>query len=148
MTGTALTGAAALADAYLQACEDRDLDAAGQHLAPGAVLQFPGGVEYHSLTELVDAPKVYAWVRKNRDRYAVATEPHRTTVTSMGRLYGEWLDGTPFEDIRYVDVLVFEDDLITSQFVWNDLCERAPRPVAPATAEADPTPVGAAPASS
>ena len=121
-------GAAALVDAYLQACEDRDLDAAGRYLAPGAVLQFPGGAEYHALTELVEAPKITAWVRKHRDRYAVATEADRTTVTSMGRLYGEWLDRTPFEDIRYVDVFTIEDGLITNQFVWNDLHEPGSRP--------------------
>jgi hypothetical protein len=122
-----LHGAAALVDAYLQANEDRDLDAAEQFLAPGTVLQFPGGVEYHSLADLVDAPKLYAWVRKHRDTYAVATEVGQTTVTSIGRLYGEWLDGTPFDGIRYVDVFVVEDGLITSQRVWNDLREPSSR---------------------
>jgi hypothetical protein len=134
-------GAAALVDAYLQACEDRDLNAAGQYLAPGAVLQFPGGVEYQSLSDLVDAPKLYAWVRKHRDRYAVATEADRTTVTSTGRLYGEWLDGTRFEGIRYVDVFVVQDELITSQLVWNDLREPGSRPASQTTAGVEPTPV-------
>lgn len=132
-------GAAALVDAYLQACEDRDLDTAGRYLAPGAVLQFPGGVEYRSLMELTDAPKLYSWVRKHRDRYAVATESDRTTVTSMGRLYGEWPDGTSFDGIRYVDVFVVEDELITSQLVWNDLREPSSRPAAGTAAGVKPT---------
>jgi hypothetical protein len=44
-------------------------------------------------------------------------------VTSIGTLYGENLAGTPFEGIRYVDVFVIENGLITEQMVWNDLCE-------------------------
>ena len=48
-----------------------------------------------------------------RDRFVVGTEGEATVVTSIGRLYGERLDGTSFEDIRYVDVFVLRDGVIT-----------------------------------
>lgn len=112
-----------IVDQYLQLCEDRQVAAAAKYLADGARLEFPGGALYRSLEELVEAPKAYRWVRKNRDRYVVGQESGRTVVTSMGRLYGERLDGSPFEGIRYVDVFVFDGDHIAEQIVWNDLSE-------------------------
>lgn len=112
----------AVVDAYLQLCEDRELDAAAVHLSPAAVLQFPGGAEYGTLAEMIAAPKAYKWVRKHRDRYAVGRDGERTVVTSIGRLYGERLDGERFDDIRYIDVFVLRDGLIEEQLVWNDLC--------------------------
>ncbi len=40
-----------------------------------------------------------------------------------GTLYGEWLDGTPFEGNRYVDRYVVQHGLITQMDVWNDSAE-------------------------
>jgi hypothetical protein len=65
----------------------------------------------------------YLWIKKHRDRYFVGVNGDQTTVTSIGTLYGENLAGVPFEGIRYVDVFVIENGLITEQMVWNDLCE-------------------------
>jgi SnoaL-like domain len=119
----ARTDVAGLVDAYLQLCEDRDLETATTYLSPDVRLQFPGGEEYRSLTEMAaSSGGKYRWVRKRRDRSAVGTQDGRTTVTSIGTLYGERLDGTPFEGIRYVDVFVLDGDgLIAEQLVWNDL---------------------------
>lgn len=125
-----MTDPVVLVDDYLQCCEDRVLDQASKFLGDSFRMQFPGGVEYGSLGELVTAPKGYAWVRKYRDRYAVGTEGAHTVVTSIGRLYGERLDGSSFEGIRYVDVFVIADDLIIEQIVWNDLCESGIHPPA------------------
>jgi hypothetical protein len=110
-------------DAYLQLCEDRELEAASRYLAPGVRLEFPGGEAYGSLAEMAaSSGGKYRWVRKHRDRFAVGALDGRTTVTSIGTLYGERLDGRPFEGVRYVDVFVLDDDgLITEQLVWNDL---------------------------
>ncbi|MFG1717194.1 hypothetical protein ACGFII_01045 [Micromonospora chalcea] len=111
-----------LIDSYLQLCEDRRLDEAGAFLAPQARLVFPGGREYSSLREMAAASTgTYRWVRKHRDRYLVGDDDGRVTVTSLGRLYGEWLDGTPFEDIRYADVFVLDGAQIVEQHVYNDL---------------------------
>lgn len=113
----------ALVDAYLQACEDRDLDVASRALADDVVLEFPAGARYRSLGELAAAASGrYRFVRKHRDHYAVGHAPDgATVVTSRGRLYGENLHGVAFDDVRYVDVFVLRDGRISEQHVYNDL---------------------------
>lgn len=115
--------AAELVDTYLQLCEDRDLEAAARYLSPDVRMEFPGGEVYGSLAELVaSSGGKYRWVRKRRTRFAVGEIDGQTTVTSIGTLYGEALDGSPFEGIRYVDFFVVGGDgLIREQLVWNDL---------------------------
>jgi len=49
--------------------------------------------------------------------------PAETTVYQTGHLYGEWLDGTPFEGNRYVDRYVVKNGKITHMEVWNDSAE-------------------------
>jgi len=114
---------AELVDTYLQLCEDRDLEAAGRYLSPDVRLEFPGGEVFGSLAEMVAASGgTYRWVRKRRTRFAVGEVDGEVTVTSTGTLYGEALDGRPFEGIRYVDFFVVgADGLIREQLVWNDL---------------------------
>lgn len=135
---TAAVHPAQLVDTYLQLCEDRDLEAAARYLSPDVRLEFPGGEEFRSLAELVAASGgKYRWVRKRRTRFAVGEIDGQTTVTSIGTLYGEALDGTPFEGIRYVDFFVVDaDGLIVEQLVWNDLVITGvvalPAPAAPA----------------
>ena len=46
-----------------------------------------------------------------------------TTVYQTGHLYGEWLDGTPFEGNRYVDRYVVRRGKIVKMEVWNDSAE-------------------------
>ena len=46
-----------------------------------------------------------------------------TVVYSLGTLYGEWPDGTPFAGNRYVDRYVVCNGLITQMDVWNDSAE-------------------------
>jgi len=121
--------AAEAIDTYLQLCEDRELDQATDYLADGVELIFPGNRSYASLQEMAQASKGrYAWVKKHRTDYSVGerTAPDGTTeqvVTSIGTLYGEKLDGTPFEGIRYIDVFTVRDGRIVRQEVWNDLAE-------------------------
>nr|MDT0661249.1 hypothetical protein [Micromonospora sp. DSM 115978] len=113
-----------LVDRYLQLCEDRRLDEASTLLVPQPLIVFPGGRRYRSLAELVaGATGRYRWVRKHRDRYLVGVESDRVTVTSLGTLYGEALDGRPFDSIRYADVFVLSGGLIAEQHVFNDLAE-------------------------
>jgi hypothetical protein len=45
-------------------------------------------------------------------------------VYSVGTLYGEWPDGTPFEGNRYVDRFEVHNGKITKMDVWNDSAER------------------------
>jgi hypothetical protein len=65
--------------------------------------------------------------RIERTETVLATEEESklgdTIVYSLGTLYGEWPDGTPFEGNRYVDRYVVRDGLITHMDVWNDSAE-------------------------
>lgn len=71
----------------------------------------------------------YKWVKKKIERTdVVIASPEEaargeTVVYGIGTLYGEWLDGTPFEGNRYVDRFVVKDGLITKMDVWNDSAE-------------------------
>lgn len=122
------------ADTYLQLCEERRLDEAAAYLAPGAVLTFPGPVQFSSLPEMVaDAAKRYREVRKARTTFIAG---HRVSdgspvVTSMGTLDGTALDGTEFKKVRYSDTFVFKDGLIAEQYVFNDLSETGSSPRLP-----------------
>jgi hypothetical protein len=138
-----------LVDRYLQLCEDRRLDEATRLLVPDPVIVFPGGRRYRSLAEMAAAATGrYRWVRKHRDRYLTGADADRVWVTSLGTLYGEGLDGTAFDSIRYADVFVLRDGLIAEQHVFNDLAEssvaaddRRPTPAQPATEQPEtPTP--------
>ena len=58
------------------------------------------------------------------DRFDVCPGKDETIVYSVGTLYGEWPDGTPFEGNRYVDRFVVRDGQIVKMDVWNDSAER------------------------
>ena len=71
----------------------------------------------------------YKWVKKRIERTETVQTDEQTASTegvvvySLGTLYGEWPDGTPFEGNRYVDRYVVRDGLITHMDVWNDSAE-------------------------
>lgn len=116
--------AAALIDRFLQLNEDRKLDEVQAMLAPGCKIEFPGGLRFANMAEMVENAKSrYTWVKKHRERYFVGVNGDQQTVTSVGTLYGVNLAGEEFSGVRYVDVFVIEDGLITEQMVWNDFCE-------------------------
>lgn len=119
----AFEASVAIIDRYLALCEERNLEDASAHLAPDALLVWPGDTHHDSLQQMVKAASGrYRWVRKHRGEYAVGTDADgRTIVTSRGSLYGMNLNGVEFDGIRYVDVFVLEAGRITEQHVWNDL---------------------------
>lgn len=114
---------AGIVRAFLGAMEARDLAEARSHLAPGFAMTFPGDVRMTTLEELVAwaAPR-YRFVRKSYERFE--TVPGAPAVVwCFGTLAGEWPDGTPFADIRFVDRFELVDGRIARQDVWNDLGE-------------------------
>ena len=66
----------------------------------------------------------YRWVKKAMERFDVVPGSEETIVYSIGTLYGEWPDGTPFKDNRYIDRFVVRGGKITRMDVWNDSAER------------------------
>lgn len=117
---------AALVDEYLRLLMIPDPDAARRFVAPTLQIRFTGGRAMRDPAECsaFNAGR-YRWVKKR----IAATEtvaggtPEHTVVYSLGTLYGEWPDGTPFEGNRYVDRYVVSHGLITQMDVWNDSAE-------------------------
>lgn len=109
---------------FLRTMEARDLAKAKAMLAPGMKMTFPGDKVMDSLEDLVAWSKArYKFARKTFDKFDEAVIDGKTVVYSMGTLSGEWLDGTPFSNVRYVDRFEIVSGKIVDQQVWNDLAE-------------------------
>jgi len=109
---------------YLRLMEARDLEAASAYLVDEVTIVFPGGRTFTSLAEQVaSSAGRFRGVTKTFERVDVASAPGRDVVYVFGTLWGEALDGSTFEGIRFIDRFVLEDGLIVSQMVWNDLAE-------------------------
>ena len=121
---TALSNAE-IVRAYLEASMVPDPDRASAYMAPGAPITFTGGRVFdHPRGPTGFNAKRYKWVKKKMERFDVCPADDETVVYSVGTLYGEWPDGTPFEGNRYVDRFVVRDGLIVKMDVWNDSAER------------------------
>jgi len=124
------TSAADIVNEFLRLIMLPDPLAASRYTAPDMKIIFTGG---RAMREPADCTKFnasrYQWVKKRIERtdavIQIAEEvAHREMVVySIGTLYGEWPDGTPFEGNRYVDRYVVKNGLITHMDVWNDSAE-------------------------
>ena len=110
---------------YLSAMERRDLPAAQALLAPGFSMTFPGGRTFTTLAELVEWAKPrYKRALKRYDRYDEAPQSDGSTVVyCYGTLFGELLDGRPYEGVRFIDRFTVRGGLLADQMVWNDMAE-------------------------
>lgn len=101
---------------------------ASRYTAPDMKILFTGG---RAMREPADCTRFnasrYKWVKKRIERTETvmpgADSGADAVVYSLGTLYGEWPDGTPFEGNRYVDRYVVRNGLITHMDVWNDSAE-------------------------
>lgn len=110
--------------AYLAAMEARDLDTAQAMLGEGFVMNFPGAQGMTTLQDLIEWSKPrYRFVKKTYDRFEAMQSGETTVVYSIGTLYGEWPDGSPFEGIRFIDRFELSGGKIVKQDVWNDIAE-------------------------
>ena len=117
--------AAEIVEAYLIASMKPDPDRAASYMKPGTVITFTGGRTFdHPRGPTGFNAQRYRWVKKKMDRFDVCPCAGETVVYSIGTLYGEWIDGTPFEGNRYVDRFVVQDGQIVKMDVWNDSAER------------------------
>lgn len=116
--------ASEVVQAFLQAMQERDLKKAQSFLHTDFRMCFPGGVILHTLAELTTwAQSRYATIRKQYDQFEESWQGDATVVFCHGTLAGTWLNGEPFQGIRFIDRILVQDGLITRQDVWNDLAE-------------------------
>jgi len=96
-------------------------------VSPQLRIRFTGAREMKDPTECsaFNASR-YKWVKKKFQQTDVVARgsDDEAIVYNIGTLYGEWLDGTPFEGNRYVDRYVVKHGLIVQMDVWNDSAER------------------------
>ena len=128
-----LQTAGEIVDEFLRLVMIPDPDAARRYTAPGLRIRFTGNRPMNDPADTTAFNKArYRWVKKRIERTeTVARTTHANgadgeagdVVYSLGTLYGEWPDGTPFEGNRYVDRYVVKDGLIVQMDVWNDSAE-------------------------
>ncbi len=120
------TSPAAIVDEFLRLLMIPDPASARRFVAPDLQIRFTGGRTMSDPAECAafNASR-YRWVKKRIDgtETVAGGTPEATVVYSIGTLYGQWPDGTPFEGNRYVDRYVVSHGLITQMQVWNDSAE-------------------------
>ena len=111
---------------YLTEMEARDLTRTEANLAEDFEMWFPGALKMTSLEELIQwAKSRYTFVNKSYVGFDALQSPEEEAVVyCRGTLSGEWLDGTPFDDIRFIDRFEILNEKITRQEVWNDIAEK------------------------
>jgi hypothetical protein len=65
----------------------------------------------------------YQRVEKTIERVDESWQGDRTVVICAGRLNGVWPNGTPFDNIRFIDRFEVAAGQLMRQDVWNDLGE-------------------------
>lgn len=119
---------AQVVDEFLRLVMIPDPASARRYVAPGLRIRFTGGRAMSDPAECAafNAGR-YRWVKKRIERtetiQPLPQDGADVIVYSLGTLYGEWPDGTPFEGNRYVDRYVVRDGLIVQMEVWNDSAE-------------------------
>lgn len=122
--GAALASPSDTVRTFLAAMEARDLAKAGSLLAPNFRMIFPGGAEFSALEELVAwGGKRYRFVKKTYEGFSECFGEEGIVVYCSGTLSGEWLDGTAFHNIRFIDRFTMDGGKLVSQKVWNDMAE-------------------------
>lgn len=122
----AVISPAEIVDEYLRLLMGPEPAAARRLAAADLQIRYVGGRLMRDPAEAARfTASRYRWINKRIE----ATEtvaggtPEATVVYSIGMLYGEWADGTPFDGNRYVDRYLVRHGLIAQMDVWNDSAE-------------------------
>ena len=109
---------------YLLAMEARDFAKAASFLAEGFVMTFPGNARFTTPQQLAEwGSSRYRTIEKTYEGFDEVDNGDTRVIYCRGTLGGEWLDGTPFAGIRFIDRFEMKNGLLCDQKVWNDLAE-------------------------
>lgn len=123
--GAVLPSASDVVSQFLACMAARNLDAAQAFLAPNFEMVFPGGQSMRQLSELLAwAEPRYRRIEKTQVAYDESWQGDQSVVYCRGLLSGEWLDGSPFQNIRFIDRFEVVKGKLQRQDVWNDLAEK------------------------
>lgn len=112
---------------FLAAMEARNLEQAKAFLANDFQMTFPGNVSLSTLEDLIAWSQTrYKFVKKDIEDISLSFHELTTIGYCHGTISGEWLDGTTFNDIRFIDRFEIIPEGITKQDVWNDMAQSMP----------------------
>jgi hypothetical protein len=87
-------------------------------LGDGFQMVLPGTDPMAKLSELIEWSKGRCrFVKKTHDGFDDMHSGGVAVVYARGTLYGEWMDGTPFEGIRFINRFEISGDKIVRQDV-------------------------------
>jgi len=126
MNNAIAMGPKEIVEEFLRIVMIPDPEAARAFTSPDLQIRFTGGraMREPAETSAFNASR-YKWVKKRfiQTDLVVGATDDEAIVYNIGTLYGEWLDGTPFEGNRYVDRYVVCQGKIVQMQVWNDSAE-------------------------
>ena len=110
---------------FLELLAARELSQAANYLDDDVVMIFPGGNTFTNLTAFAQwAQSRYQNIDKTINSFDLIEQSNSTfTVYCYGTLRGQWTNGSPFKNIRFIDRFVITAGKIIRQEVWNDLAE-------------------------
>lgn len=121
-----VAAAKAVVETFLDLSMIPDPEEASRYVADDMELTFTGGRKFSGPAGATGFnAKRYTRVKKRflRTDAALDAETGDVHVYNTGYLYGEWPDGTRFDNNRYMDKFVVRDGKIVKMDVWNDSAE-------------------------
>lgn len=116
-----------VAAAFFAAMARRDVAGIKALLAPGFIMTVSGN---HRFTD-IEAFFAYSRTRQGAVRkqiagYDVSQTGGTITVYAHGTMSGTWLDGSPYEQVRFVDRFEIQQGQISKLDVFSDMAEFRP----------------------
>ncbi|EDY7007272.1 nuclear transport factor 2 family protein [Salmonella enterica] len=122
MTGA--ENAVAIVKEFLVASMIPDAERAATYMHPEVKITFTGGRAMAGAADIAQFNGArYKWVKKALGEFDAVQHDDYVVIYSNGTLYGEWPDGRPFADNRFIDRFEVRDGKITRMDVWNDSAE-------------------------
>lgn len=101
-----------------------DAERAATYMHPEVKIIFTGGRAMAGAADIAQFNGArYKWVKKALGEFDAVQHDDYVVIYSNGTLYGEWPDGRPFADNRFIDRFEVRDGKITRMDVWNDSAE-------------------------
>jgi len=124
MSDTRKDEAIVMVERFMLASMEGDRGVTDELMSTDIEVTFVGGQKLTKPEEIraVNSRR-YRKIAKSIERYDVAFQDDEIVVYSIGTLYGEWLDGEPFEGDRYIDRFAIKEGKIVRMDVWNDSAE-------------------------
>ena len=124
---TAAERARQVAGDFFAAMSARDLPRLQTMLAPGFVMTVSGNHRFTRIEDFFAHSRArQGAVRKHVEGFDVNVAGQSAVVYSFGTMSGTWLDGSAFQDVRFVDRFGLRNGLIATLDVFSDMAEFRP----------------------